>query len=253
MATAWPRAGEGGVEALQAWLEAHPSARLVIIDTLARFKPLASGRRTGYDEDRESVDPLIPVAAEYGSLSCSYTTCARCVRRPLDMIHGSAGLTGGVDWALVLKRQRGEADAVLHVDGRDIEQPAELAMKFDTETATWTIVGDAEEYRMSEGRRAISRLLEDADGPLSPKKIAEALRERDPKVKDGAVREMLSQMVKDGQAKNLRRGAYVPPDYQKNPDNADDLTNGRSNVRASGMSGQSSSEGSVGERIEGEL
>jgi hypothetical protein len=153
----------------------------------------------------------------------------------------------------VLKRQRGEADAVLHVDGRDIEQPAELAMKFDTETATWTIVGDAEEYRMSEGRRAISRLLEDADGPLSPKKIAEALRERDPKVKDGAVREMLSQMVKDGQAKNLRRGAYVPPDYQKNPDNADDLTNGRSNVRASGMSGQSSSEGSVGERIEGEL
>jgi hypothetical protein len=254
MATAWPRAGEGGVEALQSWLEAHPSARLVIIDTLARFKPLASGRRTGYDEDRESVDPLIPVAAEYGvAIVLVHHLREMASDDPLDMIHGSAGLTGGVDGALVLKRQRGEADAVLHVDGRDIEQPAELAMKFDMEAATWEIVGDAEEYRMSEGRRAISRLLENADEPLGPKKIAEALRERDPKVKDGAVREMLSQMVKDGQAKNLRRGAYVPPDYQKNPDNADDLTNGRSNVRASGMSGQSSSEGSVGERIEGEL
>ena len=76
--------------------------------------------------------------------------------------------------------------------------------------------------------------------PLSPKEIAEALRERDPKVKDGAVREMLSQMVKDGQVKNPRRGAYVRSDYQKNPDNADVLTNGRSNVRTSGMSGHSS-------------
>ena len=126
-------------------------------------------------------------------------------------------------------------------------------MKFDTENATWEIVGDAEEYRMSEGRRAISRLLEDADEPLSPKKIAEALRERDPKVKDGAVREMLSQMVKAGQAKNLGRGAYVRPDYQNPPDNADNLTKGSSNVRASGMSGQSSSGDSEDGWIEGEL
>jgi hypothetical protein len=240
MATRWPRAGEGGIEDLQRWLGAHPDARLVIIDTLARFKPIASGRRTGYDEDRESVDPLVPVAAEH-RVAVVLVHHMREMESddPMDMIHGSAGLTGGVDWVLVLKRQRGDADAFLHVDGRDTEQPAELAMKFDMEAATWEIVGDAEEYRMSEGRRAISRLLENADDPLSPKKIAEALRERDPKVKDGAVREMLSQMVKDGQAKNLRRGAYVPPDYQKNPDNADVLTNGKSNLRTSGVSGHS--------------
>lgn len=46
-------------------------------------------------------------------------------------------------------------------------------------------------------------------------------------------------MLKAGQVKNLGRGAYVHPDYQENPDNADDLTNGRSNVRTSGMSGHS--------------
>jgi hypothetical protein len=45
----------------------------------------------------------------------------------------------------------------------------------------------------------------------------------------------------------------VYPDYKENTGNADVLTNGKSNVRASGMSGQFSSEGSVGERIEGEL
>ena len=48
-------------------------------------------------------------------------------------------------------------------------------------------------------------------------------------------------------------GAYVRPDYQENPDDADNLTNGRGNVRASGMSGQSSSRDSEGGWIEGEL
>jgi hypothetical protein len=68
------------------------------------------------------------------------------------------------------------------------------------------------------------------------------------------VREMLSQMVKDGQAKNLWRGAYVHPDYQDNPDNADNLTNGRTNVSLSGMSGHSSKEADPqGTWKEGEL
>lgn len=199
-----------------------------------------SSRRPGTnDEDREAVDPLIPVAAEHG-VAIMLVPHLREMESddPLDMIHGSAGLTGGVDGALVLKRQRGRADAYLHIDGRDIEQPSELALKFDTEAATWTIVGDAEEYRMSEGRREISRILKNADGPLGPKEITAMLNERGQKVKYGAVRELLSQMVKDGQVKNLWRGAYVHPDYQKNPDNADILTNGGTNVRLSGMSGQ---------------
>ncbi len=238
MATRWARAGEGGVEALQAWLGAHPDTRLVVIDTLARFKPQASGRRSAYDEDRDAVDPLLPVAAEHGvAIVLVHHLREMESDDPLDMIHGSAGLTGGVDGALVLKRQRGRADAYLHVDGRDIEQPAELAMKFDAEAATWAIVGDAEEYRMSEGRREISRILENADEPLGPKEITAMLNERGLKITYGAVREMLSQMVKDGQAKNLGRGAYVHPDFQKNPDNADTLTKQSADVRSSGMSG----------------
>jgi integrase len=67
-----------------------------------------------------------------------------------------------------------------------------LALKFDENAARWTIVGDAEEYRMSEGWRTISYLLENADEPLGPKDITAMLNERGHKVKDGAVREMLS-------------------------------------------------------------
>ena len=231
----WPRAGDGGAEALQAWLEQHPDCRLVVVDTLARFKPRVTGRRTQYDEDRDAVDPLVPVAAEYGvALVLVHHLREMESEDPLDMIQGSAGLTGGVDGALVLKRRRGQADAYLHVDGRDIERPAELALKFDGEAATWAIVGDAEEYRMSEGRRAILRVLENADEPLSPRDIAD-MTEANP----GATREMLSQMVRAGQVKNLGRGAYVLPDKQNSTDNADTLTKRENDVSLSGSSGHS--------------
>jgi hypothetical protein len=126
------------------------------------------------------------------------------------------------------------------VDGRDIEYPMELALKFDQTAATWAIIGEAEEYRMSEGRREIQSVLAEADEPLGPKEITAILDERlganAPSY--GAVREMLSQMVKDGQAQNLGRGQYVHPDFsQRHPDNPDSLTNEKGNVSESGLSG----------------
>jgi hypothetical protein len=229
----WPRADEGGIEDLDGWIEQHSDTRLVIIDTLARFKPRGTGRRTQYDEDRDAVDPLGPIAAErgVGILLVHHLREAESAD-PLDMITGSVELTGGVDGALVLKRQRGQADAFLHVEGRDIENPTELALKFDQNAATWSVVGDAEEYRISEGRKTILEVLKNADERLGPTEITERLNARGVDMKCGAVREMLSQMVKDGQVKNLGRGEYVHPDYRQNiPDDADILTNGGNNVR----------------------
>jgi hypothetical protein len=244
IATAWPRLNEGGSELLNDWVAVHPNARLVFVDTHARFKPLTSGRRTDYDEDRAAVDPLGPIAADHEvAIVLVHHLRETESDDPLDMITGTVGLTGGVDGALVLKRQRGDADAFLHVDGRDIENPTELALKFEHNAVSWTIVGDAGEYRMSETRRAISGILEDADEPFGPKDITEILNVKGVNTSYGAVREVLSQMVKDGQAKNLGRGQYVHPDYEKIPDNADNLTNGKANVSLSGMSGHSSKDG----------
>jgi RecA-family ATPase len=138
--TEWPRLDEGGAELLSDWLAVDPDARLVIADTLAMLKSHASGRRSAYDEDREAVGPLGPIAAEHGAgiLLVHHLREAES-DDPLDMIHGSAGLTGGVDGALVLKRKRGQADAYLHLDGRDVENPTELALKFDPNAATWAM------------------------------------------------------------------------------------------------------------------
>jgi len=129
IAVGWPRADEGGIEALDEYFSEHPACQLGDIDTLARFKPHTNGRRSQYDEDRDAVDPLVPLAAKH-NVALLLVNHLRETESddPLDMIHGSAGLTGGADGALVLKRRRGDADAYLHVDGRDIENPTELAL-----------------------------------------------------------------------------------------------------------------------------
>jgi hypothetical protein len=221
----WSRLDEGGLEELDDFLGDHPGIKVVIGDTWARLKPRASGRRAQYDEDREAVDGLIPLAEKH-QVAIILVHHLREMESddPLDMIHGSAGLTSGVDSALVLKRRRGEADAYLYGDGRDYENPVKLALKWTASAATWTILGDAEVHQMSEGRRAILDVLNKAEEPLGPKEITETVNAKGIEMNNGAVREMLSRMAQDGQVKNLSRGQYVHPAKANRPDNADILT-----------------------------
>lgn len=58
----------------------------------------------------------------------------------------------------------------------------------------------------------------------SSKEITERLNVKGVKMKNGAVREMCSQMVKDAQVKNLDRGQYIHPAKANEPDDADTLT-----------------------------
>jgi AAA domain len=202
IATAWPKLDEGGVEALRAWLREHPDARLVAVDTLAKIRPRTRGQNV-YQEDYAALEELLPLAAEHEvAIVVVHHTRKMAAADPLDEISGSTGLTGGVDGVLVLKRDRGKADAVLLVDGRDIEEPAEYALKWDAEIAGWTIVGDAEEYRMSEERKAIIRVLVEAGEFLSPGEVADVLDK--PR---NTIKQRLWRMAQDGQVEN-RNGKY---------------------------------------------
>ena len=216
IALEWPRLNEGGAEALDEWLEAHPEARLVVVDTLKKVRARASGNRNVYDVDYEALEPLLPLAAEHGeAIVVVHHTRKLGATDPLDEISGSTGLSGGVDGALVLKRDRGRADAYLHVTGRDIEEEQELALRWDPNTARWCIVGDADEYRLGEERAAVVRVLKNANGPLSPKDVAEAIAKN-----SGAVRELLSQMAKSGEVENVSYGKYTvkSPNTPDSPD-----------------------------------
>jgi hypothetical protein len=208
--TDWPQLDEGGVEALDAWLTKRPDARLVVIDTLKKIRPREGGSRSVYDLDYEALEPLVPLASGQGvAILVVHHLRKLEAGDPLDMISGSTGLTGGVDGAMVLKRDRGKQDATLVVDGRDIEEPAEFALRWDADIASWSLMGDAEEYRQSEERRRIVDLLERLDEPMYPKDIAEALEKN-----RSTTRVLLANMKQDGQVEDTGRG-YVVAQHHK--------------------------------------
>ncbi len=159
VALEWPRLDQGGIDELRAWLNDHPAARLVVIDTLAKARPEARGQNV-YADDYAALEKLLPLAAEYGvAILVVHHLRKMGAADPLDEISGSTGLSGGVDGFLILKRDRGRHDAALHVDGRDVEEPTELALTWDQELAAWKLAGDAAEYRMSRGRAEILATL----------------------------------------------------------------------------------------------
>jgi len=175
LADRWPRLGDGGLEALEAWLGSNPDARLVVIDTLAKFRNGGNGRNV-YKEDYEAVEPLVELAARYNvAIIIVHHLRKMGAEDPLDQVSGSMGLTGGADGALVLNRERGRADAFLYVTGRDIEEEQEIALTWDAATATWKIAGDAEEYRLSKERQEIIECLRSLREPAGPKEVSDAL------------------------------------------------------------------------------
>ena len=63
--TSWPRIGEGGIRALRAWLTCNTNARLVIIDTLAKFRPHIKSNENPYMADYKVGAALLPLADEF--------------------------------------------------------------------------------------------------------------------------------------------------------------------------------------------
>jgi DNA-binding NarL/FixJ family response regulator len=223
IATEWARVDEGGAEALDDWLAVHPDAGLVVVDILKVVRPRVSGNRGIYDADYEALQSMQKLAGTHGvTVLVVHHTRKMAASDPVDEVSGSTGLSGGADGIMVLKRDRGKADAYLHVTGREVEEEAELALRWDAGLASWTLAGDAEEYRLSQERRSLIEVLGAAGGGMSPKDIAEGLGKS-----VGSVKVLLGEMVKAGQVSNPSYGKYVLPDdapysaYPAYPSNGD--------------------------------
>lgn len=139
--TAWPRAGGGGLYHLAEWIEAHrATARLVIVDTIARFRdqPKGSGGAT-YAEDYTAVGGTKELLDHYG-LSGLFVTHTRKLKAddPLDEVSGTLGLTGAADSTWVLDTaSKGEA-ARLYVTGRDLPDGT-VPLAFAADSGRWTV------------------------------------------------------------------------------------------------------------------
>jgi hypothetical protein len=177
----WPGLDQGGLTYVEKYLRTHPHVRLVVVDTWARVSPKTPNRqRSQYEDEYAALTPLKYLADTY-RVSILAIHHLRKMRGDdvLDEITGSIGLTGAVDGALILKRERGQHEATLFVTGCDNEHEQQLALTFDARTAMWTLVGSAEEVKRTKERQEILALLtgQFPEG-MSPRQVAEALHKK---------------------------------------------------------------------------
>jgi hypothetical protein len=201
--TKWASADEGGIDNIEAWLVAHPNARLVVIDTLERLRCAPRRGESTYSYDYRSVARLSELAAKYkvGIVVLHHTRKADAADA-LESVSGSNGLTGGVDSILILQRNRLATAGKLVVIPRDGEEQR-LALEFEKDRCQWRLVGNAEAVEESVERRAVLEALEQEPGGLYPRELAEILEKS-----SGAVRKLLWSMKKDRQVQAGDDGRY---------------------------------------------
>jgi AAA domain len=172
--TEWPRLDAGGLDALAAWLDGHPSARLVIIDTIAKVRPPRGRSEDTYLGDYGVWGALQALLLAHPGVAIIGNHHQRKgdADDVLDTILGSQGVAGAVDTVLVLRKSRGTADGELFVTGRDVEQEQTRALRF--ENGRWTDIGNADDFQRSQERNELVALL-GVDGPLSIRGVADAL------------------------------------------------------------------------------
>jgi hypothetical protein len=161
----WPRFDEGGIDAIKTWLDKRPEARLIVIDTLAKVRPRGIANKDIYQADSDALAELHRLANERAvAIVVVHHTRKSDADDWLDSVSGTTGLTGSADSVIVLKRERGQADAFLFGTGRDLPE-YELPLKFDDQTCRWRKLDmSAPEARATSDQSAILNALRSACG-----------------------------------------------------------------------------------------
>ena len=204
-ANEWKRMDNGGLEDLKQSIETTPNLRLVIIDTLAKIKSSNNNNYNVYDADYSNVSAIKQLSDRYG-ISILLVHHFRKFQSDdiMDDFSGSFGLTGAADNLLALKHRSGQADAELHIVGRDIESSV-YALKYHSNTWSWEILGDNSEFKRNAQMQTIYDILKSSDKPLTPKDILSKTS-----IKRATVMKILKQLLDEGSIMKTGYGEYAP-------------------------------------------
>ena len=203
--TAWPREDEGGPEALDAWLGQHPDSRLVVVDTLAKFR--RKGGDPKYQDDYGSIEKLQMLAGKHGVCILLIHHLRKALADDwVDTISGTLGIAGAADTLLGLDGKRGEDEAVLHLTGRDIEDDRDLALKRDRETGLWAIVGLADDVKVGKETQLLTAVMGEIGHPVTPAELAPHLGKT-----RAATKMLLYRASKTGHILSFGNGQYSLP------------------------------------------
>ncbi len=206
LATEWPGLDDGCITELVAWAAAVDRPSLVIVDVLKMVRGASKGNESLYDADYRALTGLAAFARRHGiAVMVVHHTRKMEADDPLESISGTNGLTGAADTVMVLKRDSGTGHCILYVRGRDVEE-SEKAVRFKPDTATWELLGAAEDVGRTNERQAILEVLRKHDKPLTVRDISDVLgRSYD------ATRKTLARMWDAGEVHKEGRGTYTCP------------------------------------------
>jgi len=208
-----PPMAAGGEEYVAEWLEAHPGARLVVIDVFAKVRGHAPAGMSAYDADYAAMGRIKRLADTFGVA----VLLVHHVRKAgsedfLATVSGTNGIAGAADAVLVLERGRNQGSAVLHVTGRDVEE-TDYPLTFDPSCGAWALAdGPADEHLVGDTRAAILRYLRAHPGS-TPAQIAGGLG-----INRDNAKKTCARMADDGQLNRDATGRYYAPLPGDNPD-----------------------------------
>lgn len=209
LATTCPTLPAGGAEAIAGWLDQHPDARMVVLDVFAKMRGVPPQGMSAYDADYAAVGRAKRLADHYGVA----LVLVHHVRKMgsddfLAEVSGTNGIAGAADAVLVLKRGRNQADGILNVTGRDVDE-AEYALAFHSASGSWQLLeGPASDHALHSTRATILRFLRQNPGN-GPTAIANGTG-----LDLASVKQTCRRMVNDGQLHGAPGGKYSPADTE---------------------------------------
>ncbi len=182
------------------WLDEHPGARLIIIDTLTAFTSLKPGN---YNADYQAVSTVKTIADRYKiAIILVHHQRKTGATDMCDRVSGSNGLFAAADTLAILDGQRFQDDATLRITGRDLRN-TEILLRRDDQTGNWEEREQGEGDNLTPERQAVVNLLKKVSGPYRLHDIAAALGKSKPNINN-----LLSGLIKQGVVEKVSFGKY---------------------------------------------
>ena len=144
---ATPDGGKNFIPWIEDILRAHPDIKLVIIDTLQKIRPVATGKRNLYQAEYDDFSSLQKLAISKGVIIIGvHHTRKRSTKgeilNPMDEISGSTGIQGVADTIIVCTRDG--VNGQMYVTGREVNE-ATYPMTFDRIEMRWSLSAPEEQ------------------------------------------------------------------------------------------------------------
>jgi DNA-binding transcriptional ArsR family regulator len=207
--------GSAGLQDLADYIKVQ-GTRLVIVDVLQMLWPVGADSNS-YQDSYSVLAPLRQMANQLGCMLILVTHRRKAETVDyIDSVIGSTGIAANADVILTLNRPRGEREAVLSIDGNDIES-RKITIRFDTNPLGFQ-KSDADPAELSQGieRREILDAIRDLGRTAKPGQIAEKLGKKQPNVS-----QLCRKLVEEGILTSTKFGVYTLLNTTHSDDSSD--------------------------------